>query len=739
MCWCVSSHIALFALLFFTEFRESLQAAIDQGSVEVEIVKCVTLGPPKAGKTQLKSALVGRFIPTDGSTPMSTAAEVVMQRYISGSEETSWEPLTVEKLLNFLHRTVEKKEFTESESATSLPTDEKDALASSPVVVKNAQPLPKGQQAVSGRKVAVAKGKEDLLQQFLDMKRSVEEGLQKAGSADIKDLQRVRMVHFIDSGGQPAFLDIHPVIATSRAVYLLVYNMEEGLDAMPDIAYNKEGFTKKLHKTQSNLDMIKDSLLILYTFKEKFAEMEEELDHWFGKPISQFKDVVPVLVVGTRKKVESVESESEKLLKGCTHLPTWSEVLTRKPFAVNSMDPGCEGLQCVRDVIKNAQCTYSLQLPISWFLCQLIFWSADAGAVNADFQVLTYADLRGLCRDANIVANDKAFNAMIRTFHLLGIFSFPYFDQKQTSDQSKPDTHPVFTNPNMLYQQVTKILEVAFCDMNKIAHGVEQSLRDLQSRGMLKVSTLKHLNIEDKIGSYEGFHLYLLKLLETWGLAARQPSKDTAGHADHEYFIPSVLPACKRESSNSPSKDPSCPPDLAFTFIIQLNDEKFYYVPRGIFPHIVVNALTANKGYFLPANRDTFESRYRDAAHFQIKCPDKMDNSYNVRLTENRDHISISIQPANPTRKSDSDCHQIVEDFRSAIEDAYEQIYYTRRSVMYACPCPCQRLDKKHLAAITPDHQSPTQYALECLSAENDRHELNCPENIANIMKGRQR
>ena len=68
----------------FTGFKESLEAALAKGSVEVEIVKCVTLGPPEAGKTQLKSALVGRFDHSNESTPMCTGAEVVMQRYMSG-------------------------------------------------------------------------------------------------------------------------------------------------------------------------------------------------------------------------------------------------------------------------------------------------------------------------------------------------------------------------------------------------------------------------------------------------------------------------------------------------------------------------------------------------------------------------------------------------------------------------------------------------------------------------------
>lgn len=176
--------------------------------------------------------------------------------------------------------------------------------------------------------------------------------------------------------------------------------MEEGLEAKPKITYQKSSFpTKELpNMKQSNLDMIKCSLLAIHDCKRKFVRMERELHDWFGKSISQSEDAsVPVLVVGTRKKVESIASESKKLAVGCGHLPTWSEVLHcdktgMKLFAVDSMDQGCEGLESVRDVIDKGECTYNLPLPLSWVLCQLIFLSADE-----DLHVLTYADLRDLC------------------------------------------------------------------------------------------------------------------------------------------------------------------------------------------------------------------------------------------------------------------------------------------------------------------------------------------------------
>ena len=37
----------------FPDFDKALKAALAKGFVEAELVKCVALGPPEAGKTQL--------------------------------------------------------------------------------------------------------------------------------------------------------------------------------------------------------------------------------------------------------------------------------------------------------------------------------------------------------------------------------------------------------------------------------------------------------------------------------------------------------------------------------------------------------------------------------------------------------------------------------------------------------------------------------------------------------------
>ena len=714
------------------DFRKLLKKALTKGYVEVEIVKCVTFGPPEAGKTQLKSGLMGRFDDSKESTNVSTAADIVMQRCVCG--KTSWELLTQEQLLKSLHKTVATEDFNaKAASATSSAAAKMNAVTSS---VKVEEP---GHQRTVNSTIHDEVNRNDaLLRQFSTLiRRYVERELMDCDSTEVRCLQKLRMIHFIDSGGQPAFLDVHPVITSSRAYYLLVYNMEEGLEAKPKFTYRKSSFSTNEvpNKKKSNMDMISESLLVLHHCQQKFAKMDKKLHQWFGKSIVQGENL-PVLVVGTRRDDQKMVSESEKLSAGCGHLPTWSEVLDctdsgTKLFAVESKNQRCKGLQSVRDVINEMECSYRLPLPISWVLCQLIFWSTD----QEEFHVLNYADLQDICLKEDIVATNEEFLAMIRVFHYLGIFCFPYFDQEQTlGDGWKPDTHPVFTNPDMLYRHVTKILEVGFINLvkTKMILETKKRLRKLQNDGRLCIGTLCHLNIPDQLGSFSGFQSYLLELLVQWGLAAKLDSMDSAGNAvtdtDFEYFIPSVLAASGHEYGLN-ATDISI--DLAFTFVMSQQNMPFYDIPQGIFPHVVVNILTAHKHYNLnPGNRCLF----RDMAIFVIRpspC-NTMNYSYNVLLTENMDHISIRIQPSHAAMNwTAPDCHQIMSDFQIAIEDVHRQMYLTDHSVTLACQCPCRRFHKDHLAAIL---SRTDQCYLQCLSIGGLYHEEYCPEQIATIV-----
>ena len=381
----------------------------------------------------------------------------------------------------------------------------------------------------------------------------------------------------------------------------------------------------------------------------------------------------------------------------------------------------------MRQEVDRAGCIFKLRLPVSWFLCQLIFLSVDD-----KLHVLTFSSLQDLCLQEGLNSNPDEFIAMVRTFHLLGIFSFPYLDQELIlRDQWRPDDKPIFTNPDVLYQQVTKILEIAYCNLAQTPTEptTRESLTALQSSGRLDSDTLSYLGIPDDLGLYSGFHDYLLERLVHWGLAAKPTTKISEGVAvagRDAFFIPSVLPACDKAPVTCSEST------LSFTFCLSLPDNsKVNYVPLGIFPHLIVHI--EGQGYEIQENTDCQSCLFRDVATFGIEPShsNKMQYAYNVMVVDKMDRVTIAIDPAQEDKSSNADCQQIVSDFKQAIETVYEGIYQVPLAVTEASECRCDKQPPSHLAMIIRCENGC--YAIQCL-LPGKKKRFECPQEIAALL-----
>ena len=261
----------------------------DGGSVEVEITKCVTLGPPGAGKTQLKMALFGDFEESTESTIASTGAEVVMNIFIDG--EHKWEKFDHARLQSVLYNTVTGGRY-DSRSVLSEDQESQSPVYITRESVNNTRSEEEARTIAPERNrtdlrhtqpTATIRGSRSLEDAFISLKERV---ITNYNSLTLgkKHLNKAKLIHMVDSGGQPAFFDIHPIIATSRAIYLLVYNSKEGLLAHPEITYRKprQFLTKSIpNKKQTNLDMIGHSLSTLQHCEKKFSKMEKKIERLF--------------------------------------------------------------------------------------------------------------------------------------------------------------------------------------------------------------------------------------------------------------------------------------------------------------------------------------------------------------------------------------------------------------------------------------------------------------------------
>ena len=728
--------------------------------MEVEIVKVVTLGPPESGKTQLKKALTGQFENSTESTPVSTEADVVMECFIEGESKFAWKQFDSSELQSSLCATVEKdmydtshSQFHAAERDTSkgkgqvpLPVAGEDHLNTEPV-------LESEQTSVEGEVVHSKEDTTSPITRKVDLpiesefsaltKRVVRRYPRKFGDNYLK---KVKLIHMIDSGGQPAFLDFHPLVATSRALYLLVYNSQEGLLACPALTYRKptEFPTKSLpNPSQTNLDMIKRSLHSLHHCKGKLLKMEGTMrDHLGDNVTIDPSNVLPIIVMGSRKAQQCQEDPSTLLKSHCCSIPIWDDTQWNVVL-VDSLNPSCSGVEELREKISKTKSKFKIRFPLLWFHCQLMFWSTD----DPSLSVLTYHHLQEICMKHKLVSSGEEFLALITTFHMLGLFVCSGIDciREDPNDSDSLYNSPIFTKPDVLYQQISKILEIPFRDLespeSNLAIDQRKLFQSIQKEGIISATSLHLLGVPDTLGSFTGFHSHLLQSLVKWGLAA-QVSQDPL-----QLFIPSVLPT-RSDAHCTLSESPI--PQLALTIIAEKSDEAlttisedsddYYHLPQGLFPHFIVSLMKRKDGgYELRKGRGKAQPRCRDVITLTKYACQETDFSYNICAVDNIDHISVHIIPVledeSSPQWSPEDVAIIIEDLKQSTKEAYSRLYQrsTQPQVILCCPCSLCPLaqQKKHLARVDCE-----RLTLHCLSLECDRpYAKKCSGTMEAILK----
>ena len=656
--------MSVFCMCLLVDFEKSLENALQQECVEVDILKCVTLGPPAVGKTQLRRALTGNYEEATESTPVSTGAEVIIEKYMDS--EAKWQRFDLGDGQKALVTSVRERNFAE------VSSDSPHMETRSQRHNHHKKQMSKDIRLVHSIAKARAVGKKLSKSRDRMMKQ-----LQQTDGAGGKSLHKARIIHLIDSGGQLSFFDVHSTLATSRAAYLQVFNLAEALDSKPEMTYRRLFPTKALDSRFRNIDFVARTFATLHDCKKKFMKMDERI----RAVISGHKsNDLPIFLVGTHmdKAMSSEDSDSltrnvhSTIEKECQVFPIWNEVVPNGDLIIHPVSclvEGEAGIADLRQRISGCRGGYPIRLPLSWFFVELLFWDEKAAGDGC----MKYSDLRNICIQDNLLQSEDEFFTMVKLFHLLGLFSCPDLDRELEED--KLDDSPVFTDPNFLFSEVSKILDIPFRD------GLSGSLKYLQETGMLQEGALGDLGIPATAGTLVNFHEWLLDCLIMWGLAVAVKKGKWKGKAQkseqsQELFIPSVLPP--RPSARDKDLE-------VCSLLVAFQDEdnsKCYHIPQGIFSHFIVR-LIQDKGYLVAPGV------YRDLVSFKNVCRERV--TYTVNVWEEMDHLAFSLDPESTTKRTSLASYDAIrEELLQVLQAAWKHIYYGTPTLVVGFRCPCE-------------------------------------------------
>ena len=475
--------------------------------------------------------------------------------------------------------------------------------------------------------------------------RSIKEQLPKVKPST--ELFDVDWLYLIDSGGQPQFLDVLPLLFRNESLHIVVIRLTEGLDDKPKVRFYDKGkdvYTLPDHLTLSNREFI-----------ERACQMAEA-------QATSGKSVPKVMVVGTHKDKLGINSEAKlkEINKELTKVhQKYSRVLIRKSsdeviFAVNAMAPDGEERQqyteelqkCILEAVKETGDV--IDVPLKWLAFHLDL--DKTGGIVRKSECYRRGEILGMGRsevenalkffdkfslllyhpdDVPDLVFTKMYPLISRLSRLIkasfitpgSCVTAPYDRLRQKGLFNKSFLPTIFED---LYKSKEEVSgdEEEIPDVEEEITDVEEEIPDDEE----EFSDVEEEIADDEEEFSNDCEVFsdddFLKLLECLKIAVHI--------GDGDYFLPSALSL--EPPSNDPSFKSSCVP-LAFTWGGRI-------LPHGFFLTLVVELLQKIRGNIRYFKLQEDIAQCREV--IQVSAPDsKIDIPGFVKLVDKKRWIEI--------------------------------------------------------------------------------------------------
>ena len=601
---------------FKTHYKEILKK---HGAVSVEVLRALFVGPSGAGKSSLRHLLVhGKSKEMPISTPVMETPDILVfgEHYTAVEGSSVWKPVSESCLNQSVRVCAVEKNYQECEQ---YPT----AIGTSPSgyrekgffqrmadrVLKNVR-IPQRRLQSEGSEHLETSHSEVLDETVVPADSSI-------------PLDKASFLHVIDSGGQPAFQDILPLLLAIPCTYIQVFDASKDLDEPIRSTYRpQEGVELPVsndHPLETQWEFIQQSLSSMQTMAHKFACKDLEIfKGTCPKPriiiAGTFKD--KVLASGKSDKIISSVKRKIKSLKGKPYfrLIQWPDssgfFLVDNHMTIHSKGKE-EGedlayLNKLRACISDKSGILKVDVPLMWFLLELV-------TRRTKKKFFTKDELKQFCLKYGYVDQHKAdeqFLCLLKLLHVLGFYA--YFDLDP--QYLRGGVNHVCTDATALYREVSKLLAV------QVTPAQSRATEQFQSTGIIPhpyESLLSELGIITDVDP-----VWFLEVLHHVGIAARL----TPSHDPPSYFIPSCLPYGKAKAPTYSSVGPLC-----ITFVKRDPYTTHCDLPRSVFCRLVVELADREWKVILQES---------DRKSVKFSCPRP---SIFVYLTENPRHIQCQI------------------------------------------------------------------------------------------------
>ena len=481
----------------------------------------------------------------------------------------------------------------------------------------------------------------------------------------LQNVEDITLLQIIDTGGQPEFHEILPLLLTGPALYFIFINLMQFLDEQYEIIYTQEEGTVspiKYHSILTIKEMLlqllmtinsmslssdKSSALILGThkdqvFKEKIVQLEHE--------IKSNKDFDVYMRKNTLKQF-TVQEQSQVL------------------FPLDNKDGTQEEIQLLRDALNKIIRSHFRpeELPTSWYLFYLALRKI-------------YENNDGICPIDEAVSIGSSFGISEESIKSV----LKYFHNRFGTILFYPEIPSlngwVICDPNVIFKPISLLIAASFGENTENPMLVEQIRRSGQFRLSLIERVLEL--VEDQLQTSSAITApALIDLMEYHNIISEVQAHDNS----LVYFMPCLLRPdtnIREETSEQVLQLDHAP------FVIQF---PLGCIPVGLFPALIVH-LSRSKEWIL----QYYVQQYKNRVSF---IGDRQTMSVvDIILQMDRIELRVDCKNVQDARRL---CVRAYQDVENALQEMKESFSFMRNlsyEFGFHCPALSQPQNETHFA-----------------------------------------
>ena len=642
---------------------QQLHKALDHGYIHSQVTTCLGVGAPGSGKTHLRHFLYNQPPP---EVRISTACIEQAQRAVLSSQsddptalmctpvdDAMMKEMTAENLKAGVHEreepallpstataltSEETADETHTEGSLEFERPHHSEPASTPRVPL---PLPSevtASQSASSSAAAPASSAEAVPRP---------PPTRLPGTADILELMKstsgrecaleVHSVHFIDSGGQPQYLDMAPPFLHGLSMILAVSRLNERLSDTPNVEYCSPDLMYDL----GNFDVSNEEMIVRAAQLTLFHKPQ------LAFPFVSSPPTEPVCaVVGTflDKEHEINETRSEKNVRLETLLKPFANKLIRRSngeiiFPIDGTTAGQQAAQPIavelRKVISLAPC-FEVDMPLQWQLLQVELSGLGVKVVLRSNVTTIAAKLR--------FESQEAIEAALRYLDLAHLFIYV------------PEVLPnvVVIEPDAIHRKSTQLLE----EHIKLSTADEADVQNDEQLRFRDQAIFTDKMLTDLPSEYDKTVLpdqSLARLLQFKLLLAEVSLG--CGPATH-YFMPSLLSTLAEFTL--PEEGAADPLIVSFPFEM---------APSGLLPATVVQLLTSKHWRLYETQKQSLNKLHKN--HLELTVANYPGT---ITLASNARDFAVCASSSFPAVK----LPRVYRDVSNALDKACERFSFNK-------------------------------------------------------------